>query len=579
MIGVRIMLKGIPVSEGIGIGTVYIVKEPELARGEKATGNPEKEKERFQSAVREFCRKTEETARALERSIKAKDAEIIRGHIQMLRDPYMQAQIEEQIQKGSCAEEACGEIFGQYIEMFSQTGDELVAQRAADVRDIKKRLLMILMGKEELTLQAIPEGSILVTEELTPSMAAELDQNRVRGIVTEKGSKTSHVAILAKSLGIPAVLSAEQAVTRLKQGEMAALDGSEGIVLSPLSERQKQEFQRRREAYERRKVLLSGFTGRKTETADGWEKHIFCNIGTPEEAVSAAERDGEGIGLFRTEFLFMDKTEAPSEEEQFTAYKKAAELFKGKPVIIRTLDVGGDKGIPYLNMEKEENPFLGFRAVRYCLARQELYKTQLRAVLRASAFGLVRVMVPLVTGVEELRAVKSKIKTIMEELDQAGVPYDKELRVGVMMETPAASLMADVLAKESDFFSIGTNDLIQYTMAADRGNPQVAYLNRPYAPAVLRSVRHIIESGRAAGIPVGMCGEAAADPLLTPLLLAFGLDEFSVSPSSVLSARYNISKWTIPKAKTAMEKAMLLETADEIEAYLKQLQKENTKEE
>lgn len=565
------MLKGIPVSEGIGIGTVYIVKELDIVCEEGTAEDPEAEKERFRSAAGEFCRKTEELAQTLQQSVKAKDAEILRGHIQMLQDPYMQEQIEEKIQKGCCAEAACVDVFDQFISLFSQTGDELVMQRAADVRDIKKRMLAILMGKEEQSLREIPAGSILVTEELTPSMAAQLDHANVCGIVTEKGSKTSHSAILAKSLEIPAVLSAEQATVRLKNGERAVLDGSEGIVLTGLSEEQEKEYRSRREAYVQQKALLKSYIGRKTETADGQEKQVFCNIGTPEDAVAAAEKDGEGIGLFRTEFLFMERTKAPDEEEQFTAYKKAVELFAGKPVIIRTLDVGGDKGISYLNMEAEENPFLGFRAVRYCLAHEELYETQLRAIIRASTFGCIRIMVPLVTGVEELRAVKAKIKAIMESFDQSGIPYDKQLQIGVMMETPAASLMADVLARECDFFSIGTNDLTQYTMAADRGNPQVAYLNRPYAPAVLRSIRHIIECGKAEGLPVGMCGEAAADPLLTPLLLAFGLDEFSVSPVSVLSARYNISRWTMDEAKAAAEKAMLLDTADEIEAYLKQL--------
>lgn len=579
IIGVRTMLEGIPVSEGIGIGTVYIAKELEIVCEEGTAEDAEAEKERFRSAMREFCRKTEELAQTLEQSVKEKDAEILRGHIQMLKDPYMQEQIEEKIQKGCCAEAACIHVFDQFISLFSQTGDELVMQRAADVRDIKRRMLTILLGREEQSLREIPAGSILVTEELTPSMAAQLDHDKVCGIVTEKGGKTSHSAILAKALEIPAVLSVEQAATRLKNGELAVLDGSEGIVLTGLSEEQEKEYRSRREAYVQQKALLKSYIGRKTETADGQEKQIFCNIGTPEDAAAAAEKDGEGIGLFRTEFLFMDRDSAPDEEEQFAAYKKAAQLFGGRPVIIRTLDVGGDKEISYLNMEAEENPFLGFRAVRYCLAHGELYETQLRAIIRASAFGRVRIMVPLVTGIEELRAVKGKIKAIMESLNQQNVPYDKQLQVGVMMETPAASLMADVLAKESDFFSIGTNDLTQYTMASDRGNPQVAYLNRPYAPAVLRSVRHIIECGKAAGIPVGMCGEAAADPLLTPLLLAFGLDEFSVSPTSVLSTRRNISSWSEDEAKEIAEKAMLLDTADEIEAYLKQLQKGKPKEE
>lgn len=296
---------------------------------------------------------------------------------------------------------------------------------------------------------------------------------------------------------------------------------------------------------------------------------MFCNIGNVKDAITAAQKDGEGIGLFRTEFLFMDKPSAPSEEEQFEAYKKAAEIFNGKPVIIRTLDVGGDKGIPYLEMEKEENPFLGFRAVRYCLSHEELYETQLRAILRASAFGNLKIMVPLVTTAAEVRAVKEKVKKIAAELEKSGIEYDHGIQVGIMVETPAASLVADLLARESDFFSIGTNDLTQYTMAADRGNPQVAYLNKPYDPAVLRSIRHIIRCAKNAGIPVGMCGEAAADPLLIPLLLDFGLEEFSVSPTSVLATRYQISKWTKESAASVAKEVMNLETADAVERLLR----------
>lgn len=562
------MLKGIAVSDGIGIGKAYVIKEEQLTY-EATAEDASKELQRLHQAVDTFCRRTEQLAESIAKSVKPKDAEIIRGHIQMLKDPYMISQMEEKIQSGASAEAACEEVLNQFIALFSGVDDELTRQRATDVADIKKRMLRILLGAEEKSLAEIPPESVLVTEDLTPSMTAEMKKEHVVGIVTEKGGKTSHSAILAKAMEIPAVLSAEGALNALKDGEPVIVDGSQGLVLPNPQPEEETRYRQQKRAYEKEKEILRGYIGRATVTEDNEAKEVFCNIGNVKDAITAAQKDGEGIGLFRTEFLFMDKPSAPSEEEQFEAYKKAAEIFNGKPVIIRTLDVGGDKGIPYLEMEKEENPFLGFRAVRYCLSHEELYETQLRAILRASAFGNLKIMVPLVTTAAEVRAVKEKVKKIAAELEKSGIEYDHGIQVGIMVETPAASLVADLLARESDFFSIGTNDLTQYTMAADRGNPQVAYLNKPYDPAVLRSIRHIIRCAKNAGIPVGMCGEAAADPLLIPLLLDFGLEEFSVSPTSVLATRYQISKWTKESAASVAKEVMNLETADAVERLLR----------
>lgn len=562
------MLKGIAVSDGIGIGKAYVIKEEQLTY-EATAEDASKELQRLHQAVDTFCRRTEQLAESIAKSVKPKDAEIIRGHIQMLKDPYMISQMEEKIQSGASAEAACEEVLNQFIALFSGVDDELTRQRATDVADIKKRMLRILLGAEEKSLAEIPPESVLVTEDLTPSMTAEMKKEHVVGIVTEKGGKTSHSAILAKAMEIPAVLSAEGALNALKDGEPVIVDGSQGLVLPNPQPEEETRYRQQKQAYETEKEILRGYIGRATVTAGNETKEVFCNIGNVKDAITAAQKDGEGIGLFRTEFLFMDKPSAPSEEEQFEAYKKAAEIFNGKPVIIRTLDVGGDKGIPYLEMEKEDNPFLGFRAVRYCLSHEELYETQLRAILRASAFGNLKIMVPLVTTAAEVRAVKEKVKKIAAELEKSGIEYDHGIQVGIMVETPAASLVADLLARESDFFSIGTNDLTQYTMAADRGNPQVAYLNKPYDPAVLRSIRHIIRCAKNAGIPVGMCGEAAADPLLIPLLLDFGLEEFSVSPTSVLATRYQISKWTKESAASVAKEVMNLETADAVERLLR----------
>ena len=562
------MLKGIAVSDGIGIGKAYVIKEEQLTY-EATAEDASKELQRLHQAVDTFCRRTEQLAESIAKSVKPKDAEIIRGHIQMLKDPYMISQMEEKIQSGASAEAACEEVLNQFIALFSGVDDELTRQRATDVADIKKRMLRILLGAEEKSLAEIPPERVLVTEDLNPSMTAEMKKEHVVGMVTEKGGKTSHSAILAKAMEIPAVLSAEGALNALKDGEPVIVDGSQGLVLPNPQPEEETRYRQQKQAYETEKEILRGYIGRATVTADNETKEVFCNIGNVKDAITAAQKDGEGIGLFRTEFLFMDKPSAPSEEEQFEAYKKAAEIFNGKPVIIRTLDVGGDKGIPYLEMEKEENPFLGFRAVRYCLSHEELYETQLRAILRASAFGNLKIMVPLVTTAAEVRAVKEKVKKIAAELEKSGIEYDHGIQVGIMVETPAASLVADLLARESDFFSIGTNDLTQYTMAADRGNPQVAYLNKPYDPAVLRSIRHIIRCAKNAGIPVGMCGEAAADPLLIPLLLDFGLEEFSVSPTSVLATRYQISKWTKESAASVAKEVMNLETADAVERLLR----------
>ena len=563
------MLRGIPVSEGIGIGKAYVIKNTELNYDNKAVTDTEAEKGRFHEAVTTFCTSTEEMAQSMEQSSASKEAEIIRGHVIMLSDPFMLSQIDEKIEGGMCAEAACEDVLDMFKMMFLSTEDELTRQRAADIDDIRARMLSILTGTELRNLSELPAGSIIVVEELTPSMTAQLDKANVCGIVTEKGGKTSHSAILARALGIPAVLSVQGVVSELVDELNVIIDGSEGIVIPDPDNEELAEYREKLDSLAKEKALLAGYADRKTVTGDGIEKDLYCNVGNIGDAVAVAENSGEGIGLFRTEFLFMGRDSEPDEELQFESYKKAAQLFEKGTVIIRTLDVGGDKAIPYLGMKEEDNPFLGFRAVRYCLDNQDLFKTQLRAAVRASAFGSIAIMVPLVTEADEIRMVRNLIEEIKKDLDTQGISYDKNLKVGAMIETPAASLIADILAEECDFFSIGTNDLTQYTMAADRGNPQVSNLNSYFQPAVLRSVRHIIECGVNAGIPVGMCGEAAADPLMTPLLISFGLDEFSVSPGSVLRTRYNISRWSKREADLIAGEVMKCKTSKEIEDYLR----------
>lgn len=564
------MRKGISVSEGIGIGTVYKIKNEEISYTPSLITDVQGEIERLKSAVDEFCRQTNSLAEEMSAAADEKNGDILRGHVQMICDPYMKLQMEEQIRAGCCGEKAAETVIDGFIELFSSVDDELTRQRAADVADIKNRLLKILLGIEERDLKNVPKGSIIVTEELTPSMTAGLNADHIEGIITETGGKTSHSAILARALEIPAVLSVVDAVSVLENGSMVIVDGGKGQVITKPGYQQLAEYEKAKNTYLLEKRQLQKYMGKETLTSSGEKKEIYCNIGTPADGVTALEKDGEGIGLFRTEFLFMDRASAPGEEEQFQAYKKVVQTFQGKPVIIRMLDIGGDKGVGYLNMKKEDNPFLGFRAVRYCLANTQVCETQLRALIRASAFGKLKIMIPLVTTVTEVAMIRDRITEICREFDKNRVEYSQEISVGVMIETPAACMIADLLADAADFFSIGTNDLTQYIMAADRGNGQVSYLNKPYDPAVLRAIQHIIQCGKKSGIPVGVCGEAAADPLLTPLFLSFGLEEFSVSPSSVLATRRNIGKWSLAEAEEIAQQAMAFTNAVEVEAFLEQ---------
>lgn len=571
------MYKGIGASKGYGIGRAVIYKEADLKYEKKSGCDPKEQKERLEKALETFFSRNEALHKKAAKTAGDAVAEIIMGHIMMMKDPYMCSEIEKLIDSGKCAEEGVETVCDTFIAMFSSVDDEMTRQRAADVRDIKKEMLSILLGIQTVDLSNLPKDTVLVAEELTPSMTACIDKSNVVGFVTEVGSKTSHAAILARAMEIPAVLSLKNACEVIKSGQLTVVDGVKGEVITEPSNDVTAEYIRLRVDFDKEKAALKKFAGKETVTADGQKVMLFANIGTPDDALKVSEYDGEGIGLFRTEFLFMDRTSAPDEQEQFEAYKKALTVMKGKTVVIRTLDVGGDKDIPYMNLEKEENPFLGFRAVRYCLKNSEFYKTQLRALLRAGVYGDLWIMVPLVTGVDELRAVKALLSQAESELESEGVSYKKDIKVGVMIETPAAALTADIFAKEADFFSIGTNDLTGYTMAADRGNANVAYLYSPFNPSVLRSIKYIISEAKKAGITVGMCGEGAADPMLIPLLISFGLDEYSVTPTSVLATRREISKWSKADADEIADRVMSLSTEREVVSELERAaaQKDN----
>ena len=559
------MYKGIAGSEGIGIGTVVLIEEHEINIETKRVEETGAEIERLQNAIEKFVADTNAMAEKMDITVGKKDADILRGHIQMLQDPMIEEQISALIiSEKITAEMAVDQVLEQTAEMFSQIPDELLQQRATDFRDIKTRMLKILLGIEDVDISQVPAGTVIVARDLTPSMTAGINPENIEGILTEVGGRTSHSAILARAMEVPAVLSIENICSIAKNGDKVVLDGTSGEAILNPDDETVEKFKKMYSDYQNEKALLKEYAGKPSQTKDGVKVELVCNIGKPADANKAVECDGEGIGLFRTEFLFMDRDSMPTEEEQFEAYKEVAEKMKGKPVIIRTLDIGGDKDVPYLGLEHEDNPFLGFRAIRYCLQRKDIYDIQLKALLRASAFGKIKIMVPLVTGVDELRQVKAMIKDIMAELDKEGVAYNKNIEVGVMMETPAACMMADALAKEAAFFSIGTNDLTGYTMAVDRGNAKVAYLYSTYNPAVLRAIKRIIECGKKEGIMVGMCGEAAADSKLIPLLLAFGLDEFSVSATSVLKTRKAISDCTMDECKALADKVMKCVTEEEV---------------
>lgn len=563
------MLKGIGVSAGIGIGKALLIEEHSLSYTPKTVADTAEEIRRFRSAVEAFSKNTEKQVEALKVSAGVEEAEIMMGHISIVRDPFLQGEVEKRITGGACAEAAFESMCDMFIQIFSSADDDLTRQRAADVRDVKTGVLSLLLGISEAKIGDAPPGTVICTKELTPSMVAKINKENIAGILTETGGTTSHSAILARVMEIPAVMSVPDVMKTVTNDETVIVDGGQGEVIVAPDEIQISSYNVKREKQLAERRELEKFRGKATLSADGTVYDLVCNIGKPEDAPKVIEFDGEGVGLFRTEFLFMDKTAVPGEEEQFEAYKKAALILKGKHLIIRTLDIGGDKDIPYLGLAKEDNPFMGFRAIRYCLKNRELFKTQLRAILRASAYGNISIMFPMITCVEEVREGKALVEELKTELSVRKIDFDRNIKVGIMTETAASGVIADLLAEESDFFSIGTNDLTGYTMAADRGNSEVSYLYSALQPSVLRMIRRIIEEGRRKGIPVGMCGEAAADPMMIPLLIAFGLTEFSVSPPSVLRVRKCIAEWTKEKAEEVAAKALSFATQNEVYDYLK----------
>ena len=567
---------GVGAAEGIGIGAAKVVREQNVEVVKKSIPDSEAEVNNFMRILDITKAETEEMSQALEKNASAKEAEILFGHIMLMSDPMLVDEIVNRIKVESvCAEYAIEEVCNQYAAVFASMDDELMQQRATDMLDIKTRLIKKILGIENTDLSKLPYGSILVAKDLTPSMTVGLNPENVLGIVTQFGGKTSHSAILARALEIPAVVGLSNLPEDISDDTDILLDGESGEVIILPTDNEKSDYENKKKSYDANKEMLKKYRELPSISKDGKKVEIAGNIGSPEDAKKVIENGGEGIGLFRTEFLFMDRDCMPTEEEQFESYKEVATAMEGKPVIIRTLDIGGDKEIPYMGIVQDENPFLGYRAIRLCLDRKDdIYIPQLRALLRASAYGNIKIMLPLITSMDEIREAKALINDIKKELDEKNIAYNKNIEVGIMVETAAASLLADIFAKEVDFFSIGTNDLIQYTMSVDRGNVKIAGLYSPFSPAVLRSINRIITEGKKAGIMVGMCGEAAADSLLIPALLAWGMDEFSMSASSILKSRQIISGCDSKDLKAKVDKVLEMSTESEIKEYLKKLTEE-----
>ncbi|MDO4478410.1 MAG: phosphoenolpyruvate--protein phosphotransferase [Lachnospiraceae bacterium] len=530
------MLKGIGASSGYGIGKAVIIKDINTDYSAVKFAGAEEEKARLHQAVADFLEETNQLIAEVKASAGDHEAEILEGHVAMLNDPFMLSQMEDIITGGVVAEGAVDQVCSMFIDMFSSVDDELTRQRASDIKDIKESLLRILLHAETVDIAGVPAGSILIAKDFTPSMTSQIKKDNVAAIITEIGGVTSHSAILARAMGIPAVLSVLNVTDIITDGEALIVDGFKGKVMQNPSEEEVREYEEKKAVYLAEKESLNEYFGKTTMTKSGVVKKVYGNIGKAEDAQNVLQNGGEGIGLFRTEFLFMDRDHEPTEQEQFEAYSTVAKAMDGKEVIIRTLDIGGDKAIDYLNITKEDNPFMGHRAIRYCLSNPDLFKKQLRAILRAAQFGDIKIMLPLVTTLEEVREAKALIKACEAELEAEELRY-RSVDLGVMIETPAAALISDLLAQEVSFFSIGTNDLTGYTMAADRGNPHVANLYDAMQPSVLRAIEMTIKNAKSAGIMVGMCGEAAADERMIPMLIEWGLDEFSVTPTNILQTR------------------------------------------
>ncbi len=553
------MLRGIGTSKGIGIGKALIIHKCKNAVSRVKIKDTEAEVDKFNEAVEKFIQETNELVDKLSQKLNGddKNALVLKNQEYLIRDPEFTSGVISAITNDKLNAEAAVEDTCEMLKnIFLGFNNDTMTQRVADIEDMKQRLIAIMQGQKHTDLTKLSDNTVIIADEIHPSMTANMDTEHIAGIISEKGGDTSHASILARALEIPAVLSVKDICSKIAEGEEVIVDGAYGEVFVNPTPITLKIYNKKKKAYDERVKELKKYIDKQTVTRDGRKVMLAANIGNADEAAKAVKAGAEGVGLFRTEFLFMNKQALPTEEEQYNEYKKAAVVLDGRQLTIRTLDIGGDKDIPYMGLTKELNPFLGYRAIRFCLDRVDIFTTQLRAVLRASAYGNIRIMIPMITSVTEVQAVKKIINGICRDLDKKDIKYDKDIKIGVMIETPAAAIMADVLAHEVDFFSIGTNDLTQYKLAVDRGNENVAYLYSALNPAVIRSIKHIIECAHNAGIEAGMCGEAAADERMIPLLLNFGLDEFSVTVSRVLETRKEIASWSSKEVKEITENVM-----------------------
>lgn len=562
-------MKGIGISPGIALGKVFIYKEPEIVLFKKQVEDLNYETERLERAVEEGLSQIENIYDQVLKTLGKREAEIFNAHKMIMKDPEFVGLVERKIKSERVnAEWAVKEVVDYYIELFKNIEDGYLRERVLDLKDVSKRLLRILLGIETVDLGSLKEECIIVAEDLTPSDTAQMNKEVVIGLVTGLGGKNSHTSIMARTLEIPAITGLKGITSVAKNGDFMIIHGKEGLLLLNPSEKDIKRYKEKKRSYEEFKLKLTKMRREKSISKDGIKVDVLANIGNLKDVDKVIENNGMGVGLYRTEFLYMGRNKPPTEEEQFKAYKIVAERLAGRPVIIRTLDVGGDKDLPYLNLSREKNPFLGYRAIRLCLDMIDIFKMQLRAILRASAFGNIKIMFPMISNVKEIREIKRILEGIKKELRDQKIPFNENIEIGIMVEVPAVAIHSDIFAKEADFFSIGTNDLIQYTLAADRGNQDISYLYSQYHPAVLKLIKMTIENGHKEGIKVGMCGEAAGDEKLIPILLAMGLDEFSMCPSFMLKARWIINKTSKTEVAAMLDAILSLATAEEVEKFI-----------
>lgn len=562
-------MKGIGTSPGIAIGKAFIYKIPEMNIEKLQIDNIEEEIKRFDAAIEKVHEEIEVLYNIALKTLGKSNAEIFSSHLMILDDPEFYKEVVARIEdEWVCCQWAVHTAAEYFMSLFEGIEDEYLRARVLDIKDVTSRILRNLLGIKPMDLSTIKKDSIIIAEELTPSDTIHLNKDNVAGFITELGGKTSHSAIMARTFEIPAITGVQYILSVVTDDDLILMDGTTGeIIISP-DEDELREYKSKILSKNQEKNLLNSMKGLETVSKDGIKVELAGNIGSTAEIEQVILNDGEGVGLFRTEFLFMDRKSCPTEEDQFLAYKEAAQRLGDKPLIIRTLDIGGDKELFYLNLPKEMNPFLGYRAIRLCLDQEDLFKVQLRAILRASHYGNVKVMFPMISSIQEIRETKKLIKKIKKDLKEEGIPFNDQMEIGIMVEVPAVAIQSRRFAKEVDFFSIGTNDLIQYTLAVDRGNQNIASLYNQFHPAVLNLIKSTIDNAHEEGIWVGMCGEVAGDEKLIALLLGMGIDELSMSPSSILKARHIIRNTSQVEVKEHLDKILDLATAEEVEEYL-----------